>query len=110
MYRRSRTVLVCAWSIAFLACAAGALLITRNIAVSARQTPAPSRPAGQSRNLSLQPEAFKLSRRLGNRFSPSRQLTSMLVGTVTTGNVQQNVSVTRRQISSGEDIQVAIAG
>lgn len=110
MYRRSRTVRLCAWSIAILACATGALLITRNIAVSARQTPTPSRPPGQIRNLSLQPEAFKLSRRLGNRFSPSKQLTSMLAGTLTTGNVQQNVSVTRRQIPNGEDIQVAIAG
>lgn len=110
MYRRSKTVLLCAWSIAFLACAAGAVLISRNVAVTAGQTLTQSRAAGKVRNLSLQPEAFKLSRRLGSRFAPSRQLTSMLVGTLTTGTVQQNVTITRQQTSSGEDVQVAIAG
>jgi len=110
MYRRSKTVLLCTWSIAFLACAAGAVLISRNVAVTAGQTLTQSRPAGKVRNLSLQPEAFKLSRRLGSRFAPSRQLTSMLSGTLTTGTVQQTVTITRQQTSSGEDVQVAIAG
>jgi len=110
MYRRSKTVLVCLWSIAFLVCAAGAVVISRNLAVSAGQTLPQTRPVGNVRNLSLQPEAFKLSRQLGSRFMPSRQLTSLLTGTLTVGNVQQNVAVTRRPTNSGEDIQVAIAG
>src|SRR5690349_16723737 len=110
MYRRSKTVLLCAWSIAFLSCAAGAIVISRNVAVSAGQTLTQARPAGQVRNLSLQPEAFKLSRRLGSRFMPSRQLTSMLFGTLTTGNMQQNVSITRQQTSNGENVQVATTG
>ena len=110
MYRRSKTSLLFAWSMAFVVCAAGAIIISRNIAVTAGQTPGQVRPAVTTRNLSLQPEAFRLSRRLGSRFSPSRQLTSILAGALTTGALLQNVTITRQQTSSGEDIQVAVAG
>jgi hypothetical protein len=41
---------------------------------------------------------------------PSRQSTSILAGTLTTATVQQNLTITRRQTASGEDIQVAISG
>ncbi|HEX7772302.1 MAG TPA: hypothetical protein VF435_07755, partial [Pyrinomonadaceae bacterium] len=62
------------------------------------------------RNLSLQPEAFKLSRRLGNRFMSSRQTSSTLAGTLITGTQQQEVNVVRRQTSGGEDVGIGVAG
>jgi len=107
MHRRSRAVLVCAWSIAFIACTVCVIFVTR-MSASADQTQAQRRSAGKGRNLSLQPEAFKLSRRLGNRFSVSRETASDIVGTLTTGSEQKNVTITRRQTSSGEDVGLAI--
>jgi len=79
------------------------------MSASADQTQAQRRSVGKGRNLSLQPEAFKLSRRLGNRFSVSRETASDIVGTLTTGSEQKNVRITRRQTSSGEDVGLAIA-
>jgi hypothetical protein len=62
------------------------------------------------RNLSLQPEAFKLSRRLGNRFASSRQTSSTLAGTLITGTLQRDVNVLRRQTSTGEEVGIGVAG
>jgi hypothetical protein len=60
------------------------------------------------RNLSLQPEAFKLSRRLGNRFASFRQTSSTLAGTLITGTLQQEVNAVRRQTSTGEEVGIGI--
>ena len=65
MYRRSRTVLSCAWFIAFLICATAVILVNRYHSASADQTQAPSRRVGKGRNLSLQPEAFKFESSVG---------------------------------------------
>jgi hypothetical protein len=110
MYRRSRTVLSCAWFIAFLICATGAVLIYRNQSASADQTGAPIRPVGKRRNLSLQPEAFKLSRLLGNRFTASNLSSATIVGTLTTRDAEQNVNITRQQTPTGEDVVIGLAG
>jgi hypothetical protein len=110
MNRRSRTVLLCAWSTAFLACAVWTIRITRNMSARADQNPNQARPAGKPTSLSLQPEAFNLSRRLGNRFIPSRQSSATIVGTLTTGGVAQNVNITRRQTPTGEDVALRLAG
>ena len=108
MHHRSRTVLFCAWSIAFLVCAAGVVRVSHNRFASASQTPAQSRPAGTVRNLALQPEAFRLSRRLGKRFTPSRESSATMVATLTTGGVVQSVSITRRQTPTGEDVAIGL--
>lgn len=108
MYRRSRTALL--WSIAFLVCATSAVLVSRNMSASADQTAAQTRPAGKGRNLSLQPEAFKLSRRLGNRFKPSRESSSTIVGTLATGGMDRTVNITRWQTATGEDVTIGVAG
>ena len=75
MYRKFRTALLCAWSITFIVCVVSAIIVNHDMSVSADQTPVQTSPAGKVRNLSLQPEAFRLSRRLGNRFIPSRNVT-----------------------------------
>ena len=105
MYFRSKTVLLWTLPIVILACAVSAVLIRG----TSSQTPVETR-TGKMRNLSLQPEAFKLSRRLGNRFAPSRQTSSTLVGTLITGTVQQDVNVVRRQTSTGEEVGIGVAG
>ena len=110
MHRRSRTVHLCAWSTALLACAVLAVRVSWNMSVSADQNPTQTRPVGKVRSLSLQPEAFKLSRLLGNRFTPSHQSSSTIAGSLTTDGVQQNVSITRRQTPTGEDVAIRLAG
>ncbi len=110
MYQRSRTVRLCAGAIVFLMCAVSAVLINRNLSARAEQTPAPSQPANKAGNLSLQPEAFRLSRRLGNRFTRSRAGSATIAGILTTGGVEQTINITRRQVPTGEDVGIGIAG
>ena len=105
MCLRSKTVLLWTSPIVILACAVSAVLIRG----TSSQTPVQPR-SGKMRNLSLQPEAFKLSRRLGNRFAPSRQTSSTLVGTLITGTLQQEVNVVRKQSSTGEEVGIGMAG
>jgi hypothetical protein len=110
MYRRSRIVIVFAWSITFLICAVSSVVLNRNLSASADQTRPPGRPAGKGRNLSLQPEAFKLSRRLGNRFTTSNLSSAMIVGTLTSRGVEQNVNITRQPTPTGESVAIGLAG
>ena len=115
MCLRSKTVLLCTLPIVFFACAVRAVLMSHTS--SGNQTKSlvnriqfPIQPSsGRMRNLSLQPEAFKLSRRLGNRFASSRQTSSTVVGTLTTGTLQRDVNVVRSQTSTGENVGIAIA-
>ena len=90
MYLRSKTVLLWTLPVVILVCAVSAVLIRG----ASAQNPIQTR-TGKVRNLSLQPEAFKLSRRLGNRFTSSRQTFSTLAGTLVTGVQQQEVNVVR---------------
>lgn len=105
MYFRSKTVLLWTLPVVILVCAVSAVLIRG----TSSQNPVQTRTA-KVRNLSLQPEAFKLSRRLGNRFAASRQTSSTLAGTLITGTQQQDVNVVRRQTSSGEAVGIGVAG
>jgi len=71
-------------------------------------TPAGKRPT--PRNLSLQPEALKLSRMLGQRFTSSRREVSVLVGTLIIGPDRQPIRIQRQQNERGERVEVAIGG
>jgi hypothetical protein len=103
----------------------GALVFVMARSRANRNSPAPSRESnptylqGQSkaraqektaRNLSLQPEAFNLGRRLGQRFSTSMRGQSTLVGTLTIAGERRNVRITRRQTDDGERIEIDLAG
>ena len=68
--------------------------------------PPRARPA--PRNLSMQPEAFKMSRKLGERFLSSRREVSVLNGTLTIGTERQHIQVYRRQNDRGEKVEVLI--
>ena len=110
MYFRSRTILLYMLPVILIACAVSAVLLgSASSDVSTAQNPNQTR-TGKGRNLSLQPEAFKLSRRLGNRFASSRQTSSTLAGTLVTGTLQQDVNVVRKQTSSGEEVGIGVAG
>ena len=71
------------------------------------QTPGVERRA---RNLSSQPEAFRLSRRLGARFTPKARATTTITGTLILGTTQHIVTLAHRQIDEGESVDVAIGG
>ena len=104
MFLRLKTVLLWTLPIVILVCAVSAVLIRGTSSQTAVQP-----RTGKMRNLSLQPEAFKLSRRLGNRFESSRQTSSTLVGALITGTLQQEVNVVRKQTSSGEEVGIGVA-
>lgn len=100
--------------------AAGALglLVARTWAKPAGNRPAmlTQRPASPAikrvtkRNLSLQPEALKLSRNLGQRFTNSRSEVSVLIGTLVVGTDRQPIRIQRQQNDRGERVEVAIGG
>ena len=116
MFPPAKSILLCTLPAVLLACGVGALLVSHASSkrqtdiVSPAQTPTQTRTAQKVRNLSLQPEAFKMSRRLGNRFMSSRQSFSTVAGTLTVGTSQQTITILRRQTSSGENLDIAIAG
>ncbi|HKP83798.1 MAG TPA: hypothetical protein VJT69_17415 [Pyrinomonadaceae bacterium] len=105
MFLRWKMVLLWTLPVVILACAVSAVLIRG----TSSQNPVQPR-TGKTRNLSLQPEAFKLSRRLGNRFASSRETSSTLAGTLITGTLRQEVNVVRKQTSSGEEVGIGVAG
>lgn len=69
-----------------------------------------SRRNNTHRNLSLQPEAFKMGRWLGQRFAPGKRERSLLVGTLTIGSERRIVQTTRTQTDDGEQVEIKIAG
>ena len=74
----------------------------------------PTQPQPRSerrlRNLSLQPEAFRVSRRLGARFSHKARGTTTITGTLIIGTNQQLATIIRRQTDDGESVDVVLGG
>lgn len=68
--------------------------------------PQATRPA--PRNLSMQPEAFKMSRTLGERFLSSHREVSVMIGTLTIGTERQHIQIYRRQNDHGETVEISI--
>ena len=69
--------------------------------------------AGQgrlSRNLSLQPEALNLARRLGRRLSSTSREQFSHVGVLTVGNQQRALRILRKQTDDGERVEISLAG
>jgi hypothetical protein len=63
-----------------------------------------------TRNLSLQPEAFRMGRRLGARFDARKREASVLRGTLVIGSAQRNVQILRTQTDNGERVEISLAG
>jgi hypothetical protein len=70
----------------------------------------PERKRAQPRNLALQPEALKLSRKVGERFASNRREVSVMIGTLTIGREHQQIRIQREQNDRGERVDVAIGG
>ena len=112
-------VLLAAAGVSALAVGAGKLLQPRSaprrlmagIAIpQATPTPVTNGAPARARNLSLRPEAFELSRRLGQRFhSPGREV-SVQAGTLTIGSSLHTVMIRRSQTAGGERVEVALDG
>lgn len=108
------------WGVLVMLAAAGALglLVARTWAKPAANrsvmltqrasSPPVKRPT--ARNLSLQPEALKLSRNLGQRFTSSRSEISVLRGTLVLGTDRQPIRIQRQQNDRGERVEIAIGG
>src|SRR2546423_1840172 len=78
---------------------------------SPSQSPSPiaSAPHDLSSRLARQPEAFRQSRLLGKRFLSARGEQSVLIGTLTIGQQQQALQVTRHQDATGERVDITVA-
>jgi hypothetical protein len=71
------------------------LIVARSNSLPAPSLSTTSQPPAQqqlarSRNLSLQPEAFNLARRLGSRFDARKRETSTLAGVLTVNSEQRD--------------------
>jgi hypothetical protein len=64
----------------------------------------------RARNISLQPAALGLGRRLGRRFLSAGREVSVMTGTLTVGSDRRPVVVRRVQDEGGERVEVVIAG
>src|SRR5258708_2744575 len=67
-------------------------------------------PGNGVRNLSRQPDAFNMSRRLGGRFASGKREKSVLIGTLTIGSERRIVQTTRTQTDDGEQVEMPIDG
>ncbi len=110
MSRRSRTVLCCVALLA-IAAAGSAFLITRAAPEKSvtLQTTAQLRAGKRGpRNLFLQPEALRVARQLGKRFSATSKGTSVIAGTLTLSGAEQSLTITRRQTENGEQVDLQL--
>jgi len=98
---------------AAVACAITAILVghasTQPVRL-AKQDPAQTRAIPGTKNLSLQPEAARVNRRLAYRFKASGGPETDLSGTLTLGANKQSVTLVRRQTTSGEAVELQLAG
>lgn len=110
MSRRSKTVLSVLVLLGIAASATSAFLITRAATEPPKtQDPAPSTQNRRTqRGLVLQPEAFRVSRRLGKRFEATGSGATTSVGKLTTTGSQQPVTIVRRRTEVGETAEFAI--
>jgi hypothetical protein len=113
MSRKRKTLILGGASLVTVICVTSALVISRastQPSLIAKGGLAQSRTIPPTGNLRLQPEAAAVNHRLGDRFKVSGRATSTLSGTLTLSGNQQQVTIIRRQIESGEIVEVLLAG
>ena len=110
MLRTPRNLLLLLICLVALVCVTSAFLITRASiqAAGPTQDPAPTAVAISRgpRNLFLQPEALRVSRRLGKRFGPASRAASVVTGTLSMAGSEQPVSISRQQTQTGEAVEL----
>lgn len=113
MSHKSKTVVLYSASLALVSCVASAILIARassesSLSLVVHNSSLPKVNRGR-RNLSLQPEALRVSRRLGKRFDSSSLGTSVLTGNLITAESQRPMVIIRRQTDFGEQVELRLA-
>lgn len=63
----------------------------------------------RARNLALQPEAFRVGRRLGARFDARKPERSVFSGTLMIGSAQKTIQISRTQTDDGERVEISLA-
>ena len=113
----SKTVLLYAVIVTLVATGTLALLADRAEALGGKngqsvtvQTSTEIEKVPTSKNLSLQPQALKVARRLGARFLDRKPTTSLVVATLKIGSEARMMQMTRRQAQDGESVEIAIEG
>ena len=111
MFRTPRNLLL------LVVCLAGLIAVT-SVFVITRASVETSAPAKQGsaqvartrgpRNLSLQPEALRVGRRLGKRFGPAARGTSVITGTLTIAGDAEAITITRQQTQTGEAVELVL--
>lgn len=102
-------VVVCSVAVAVLnAGASRGKLRTLETSSTPLQLPTQSRGEGKPRNLSLQPEAMKMSRRLGARFGPKSRGTTIATANLKIGTNLQPATIIRRQTDDGESVELVL--
>lgn len=114
MLRMSKSLAVGVVCLVVITCVTCALvLITRasSNSQSEMSQAAPSRRVNKGRrNLSLQPEAFRVARQLGKRFGPESRAATASSGQLLLDQGQRPLSFTRRQTDSGETFELSFEG
>lgn len=113
MSRMPSYLKVCSVCLVVVVCVTGAFLITRasvDRATPNNENAVPAAISHGGSTLSRQPEALRVSRRLGKRFEPSSRAASVLTGKVSIGGSEQPLTIIRRQSDQGEDVEVRLAG
>ncbi|HET9786581.1 MAG TPA: hypothetical protein VFP47_05590 [Pyrinomonadaceae bacterium] len=113
MSRKWKTLILIGASLTMVTCVTTVILnagASPESPLKTNQTPAQARTERTSRNLSLQPEAFRMSRRLGVRFSAKAHGTTTTTGTLVVGTSQQSATIIRRQADEGETVDVVLGG
>lgn len=112
MFRNYKNVLLGVVLSAVAAVAVNVLLAARSssetetIAPNKQGAPQPANNRARSRNLSLQPEAFNLSRRLGRRFSTNKPQESTVIGNLKIGTEESQATVIRKVRDDGEQVEI----
>jgi hypothetical protein len=109
MSRNRKTLILGGASLIAVVCLTSAILISRASTRPSLIAKPRSQAVPRTRNLRLQPEAVRVNRRLGNRFTASSRAESILTGTLTFAANKRPLSIIRRQIESGEFVEVVLA-
>ena len=110
MSRKWRTLILSGASLIAVSCVTTAIL---NAGAPTTLSPTkPTQPQPRSersiRNLSLQPEGLRVSRRLGARFNHRSRGSTITTGKLIVGTDEQTATITRRQTDSGESVDVLL--
>ena len=112
MSRILRNLALCGASLAVIACVTTAVLVTRasiDPPVPATQDGALIRSKKTASKLLRQPEAARLSQRLGKRFGPG-QAATVMTGKLIIEGKERPIVMTRRQAEHGENVELQLAG